>query len=543
MTTVTRSTASPTRHAALGRVLSALLLAGLALVAPAAAQYDNAPPAGRYETGRDAQPYDNGQPAYSYGRDDRNDRNDRGQPPAPYDNFQAGQAAGPYDNTEPAVQPDNAPTGSANGYSYLRMVQGSATLTQAGSNSSGPGEVNQPILIGDSLSVPGRGRAEVVLADHNILRIDGGSEVVFDHLAGSPDGGDRTTVVHLVQGHLQLVVDGQAVGDQLPEIDTPNAAVYIQDPGTYRITSDGGSWSELVVRRGTAQMVTASDRVAVGAGQEATASGERRASLETGQAAGFDSLERWGRQLDDEVQSADLGNVDPSLRYQSASLSRYGHWLDVEGQSYWQPTAVGAEWSPYLEGRWDYTPSGISWVSSEPWGWVPYHYGSWSYLASYGWAWQPGYVFSPAWVYWYWGASHVGWCPIGYYTSFYGPRFGFGFGFHFGVYGWAGGGWGGFNHWNFVDIDHFGHHHLNRFAVPADRLEHRLGRPLGNGIITTDTRRLTPGTWHNPAAVTRVLSNGRPNLPNVTPFVNRQTHLPAPVVHGVSARGPGERMA
>ena len=39
-------------------------------------------------------------------------------------------------------------------------------------------------------------------------------------------------------------------------------------------------------------------------------------------------------------------------------------------------------------------------------------------------------------TYWYWGESYVGWCPTGYYTHFYGNRYG---GFRHGVYGWAGG--------------------------------------------------------------------------------------------------------
>ena len=33
---------------------------------------------------------------------------------------------------------------------------------------------------------------------------------------------------------------------------------------------------------------------------------------------------------------------------------------------------------------------GYTWVSSYPWGWTPYRYGSWTYLSSYGWFWQPG---------------------------------------------------------------------------------------------------------------------------------------------------------
>ena len=34
--------------------------------------------------------------------------------------------------------------------------------------------------------------------------------------------------------------------------------------------------------------------------------------------------------------------------------------------------------------------AGYSWVSPYPWGWTPYHFGSWSYCPGAGWGWQPG---------------------------------------------------------------------------------------------------------------------------------------------------------
>ncbi len=442
------------------------------------------------------------------------------------------------------------------GYGYFRVVEGSAELAQAGTDERDPIEVNQPVLAGDHLWVAGgRSKVEVVLADQNILRVDGNSELVFERLAASADRDDRATVVRLLTGNAQLIVTTDSLGDELPRVETPNASIYPQDYGTYRVTSDEG-WTQLVVRRGTAQVVTDAGSSRVRADEEAVIDDhapDRRADVR--EAGAFDSLERWGRQLDDEYASVDLGSdVDDNLRYQAAPLARYGAWITINGGRYWRPR-VDDSWRPYLQGRWIYTPAGLTWVSSEPWGWVPYHYGSWDNVPGYGWVWQPGYVWSPAWVYWYWGPSYVGWCPTGYYTRYYGPEFGGDVGFRFGVYGWAGGGWDLFDHWSFVSTSYFSysdgyrqgyrdgywdaHRDVRRYAIPIDRgTRHAIER----GIITTDTKPLRPSVWKDPGEPLRVLRGrtGLAELPDVTSFIARtpKPKLPPEVARAVVVEKP-----
>src|SRR5690349_6009085 len=91
-------------------------------------------------------------------------------------------------------------------YGYVRAIEGSATLIPAGTSDRDNAELNQPVLAGDRFIVPGRSRLELVLADRNILRIDGGSELILERLAASPDANDRATVLRLLEGNLQLVV-------------------------------------------------------------------------------------------------------------------------------------------------------------------------------------------------------------------------------------------------------------------------------------------------------------------------------------------------
>jgi hypothetical protein len=446
---------------------------------------------------------------------------------------------------------EDGPAGLAGSYGYLRLVEGSASLSHTGSGGDQPAEparANQPVQTGDQITVPSRGRVEIVLADHDVVRLDGDSRLVLRHLANSADLPAPATELHLEEGNLQLIVADTSVGQQLPTVLTPNAGVYIQAYGSYRITTDRGSFSEVVVRRGTAEVVSQGGDQTVQAGEEAVVDSQRGAGVRA--AGAYDSLESWARQLDQETQAqtrtASASYVDPSLGYEAAPLERYGHWMNVDDQQYWQPDNQDSGWTPYWQGSWDYTPSGMTWVSDEPWGWVPYHYGSWQYLPSYGWAWQPGSVYSPAWVYWYWGPSSAGWCPIGLYTGFYGGVFS---AFRFGIYGWAGGVFSAFAHWHFVPLEHFFGRGWHSFAFGFGAHGFRgdrsfLAAGLPRGLITTSTRGLAPALWRgNPAAALHALERragglGR-GLADVTPFVARQAHLPGAVAQAVAARSVG----
>jgi len=93
-------------------------------------------------------------------------------------------------------------------------------------------------------------------------------------------------------------------------------------------------------------------------------------------------------------------------------LSPHGYWEFVAGFGYvWRPYHVSVSWAPYYRGRWVYTVHGWTWVSTEPWGWITYHYGYWTCTHRWGWVWIPGYTWAPARVTWYWSKGHVGWRP------------------------------------------------------------------------------------------------------------------------------------
>lgn len=93
-------------------------------------------------------------------------------------------------------------------------------------------------------------------------------------------------------------------------------------------------------------------------------------------------------------------------------LDQYGQWFELQPYgNVWQPQAAQS-WRPFADGRWLWTDRGWYWDSSEPYGWVVYHYGYWVFAGASGWVWIPGYDWSPARVQWFVSDRYIGWSPM-----------------------------------------------------------------------------------------------------------------------------------
>jgi len=417
-----------------------------------------------------------------------------------------------------------AQSGMTGSYGYFRTLDGSATLIQAGTNERIEVRANEPILVGDRVFVSDGSRAEIVLSDRNIVRIGANAELGFRALANSGDTDDPASVLELIRGTIQLVVVQDQLGQSYPSVATPNASVRTQGPGSFLIVVDDDRRTEVVAREGRTEVITESEAAEVRAGESLFVEGNRGQNLEFAAAPSIDGLERWGADLSNYAQGEYSEYVDPDLRYSASTLSGYGSWVDYGGGRAWRPR-VATGWAPYRNGRWRYTPSGLFWVSYEPWGWTPSHYGYWDRHASYGWLWYPGQRFAAAHVYWYWGANYSGWIPSGYYWRHYGNRYGSQFGFYYGVYGnIGGGGFGAYRDWTFLPHGRLGDRRQRFYSVNGQDLGRRRGT-LGRGVLFTDSRSLRPDTWRRPndalAGLRRAGSRDGRALADAQPFVDR----------------------
>lgn len=111
--------------------------------------------------------------------------------------------------------------------------------------------------------------------------------------------------------------------------------------------------------------------------------------------------------------SASAAPASVSVSFFHDQLAPHGRW--VAAGTYgncWVPSGVAAGWEPYVDGQWVYSDYGWTWASNDPWGEIPYHYGTWAYVDPYGWVWVPGTVWAPAWVTWAYTDDYVGWAPV-----------------------------------------------------------------------------------------------------------------------------------
>ena len=176
------------------------------------------------------------------------------------------------------------------------------------------------------------------------------------------------------------------------------------------------------------------------------------------------------------------------------ALSPYGDWEYVPryGEC-WVPADVSVGWRPYTVGYWVDTDYGWMWISQDPWGGIPYHYGRWTYDPYYGWVWVPDddLVWAPAWVSWRYSDAYVGWAPL--------P---------------PGAGWGGSgltvslsfvdreiprSGWCFTPVRYFGTRQVRSYLLPTTR----------NVTVFASTRNVTRYTTFNSLPAERGL---RPEL-------------------------------
>ena len=286
--------------------------------------------------------------------------------------------------------------------------------------------LNYPVAGGDNLWVDGDGLAEVDYGAGQ-FRIAGDTNL---HVSRLDEG---QLALFLAEGSLIVRVRVLEPGDAA-RVDAPLAQIDLARPGLYRIdVSPDRSRTTVVVREGEATIAAPAVVQQVLPGQTATLlAGESQADI--GDGAGIDGFDAWSadrdryydrRGQDAYVSRQMVGQVD---------LDDYGSWRsDPDYGPVWFPTAVAADWAPYRYGTWTSLPGwGYTWVDAAPWGYAPFHYGRWAFIAG-RWGWCPGtYVARPIWapamVAWYgggaWGYSATyggpvwGWVPLGWGEPF-----------------------------------------------------------------------------------------------------------------------------
>ena len=319
-----------------------------------------------------------------------------------------------------AAADDDDPPGRVARLNYLR---GSVSFQPAGETDWVPAVVNRPMTTGDRLWADNGARAEMHIGSATI-RLDTNTGFSFLNLD------DRTVQVQLSEGTLNIRVK-RVDPDEILEVDAPNLAFSILQPGQYRIqASEDGNSTIVIVRSGQGEATGGGRTYTVNSGLSGTFTGTDSLQADIYRSADNDEFDSWSQDRD----RHDDGSR--SARYVSHDVVGYedlddnGTWRSVPNYGdIWVPR-VAAGWAPYRDGHWAWiSPWGWTWVDDEPWGYAPFHYGRWVNVEG-SWGWVPGPVavrpvYAPALVAFIGGprfglaisvgggGGDVGWFPLG----------------------------------------------------------------------------------------------------------------------------------
>jgi hypothetical protein len=311
----------------------------------------------------------------------------------------------------------------------LSHTDGAVSFQPAGTDDWLDAVVNRPMTTGDKLWADQDARAELHLGSAS-LRI--GSTTGFNFLNLT----DSITQIQITEGSLRVRVKRLDENETF-EIDTPNVAVSILRPGTYRVNvNEAGDTTVVSVRGGEGEVTGGGQAYTVNADQTATFAGTDQLNADVEDYAGDDDFDNWCNERDHrEDHSASIRYVSPDVvGYED--LDDYGGWRPVpEYGTVWFPHTTIVGWAPYRYGHWVYiAPWGYTWVEDEAWGFAPFHYGRWVTVGGV-WGWVPAPapvvgvayvrpVYAPALVAWVGGPGFavgvgvgagvsVGWFPLG----------------------------------------------------------------------------------------------------------------------------------
>jgi hypothetical protein len=268
----------------------------------------------------------------------------------------------------------------------LGYTTGTVSFSPGGESDWVRATINRPLSTGDRLWAEAGGRAEIQVGGA-MIRMNAGTGVSVINLD------DRIAQLQLTQGVLNVRV--RRLGpDQVFEIDTPNLAFTIRQPGEYRIEVDpDGDATTIYVRQGRGEVYGEGASYVIDSRQPYRFTGTNLSDYRYVDQLRADEFDRWSGDRDRRY------DMSASARYVSQDVVGYqdldanGTWrADAAYGNVWFPNRVATGWAPYRDGHWAWVdPWGWTWIDDAPWGFAVSHYGRWTSIRG-AWGWVPGPV-------------------------------------------------------------------------------------------------------------------------------------------------------
>ncbi|MBI5897327.1 MAG: hypothetical protein HZB24_15420 [Desulfobacterales bacterium] len=384
----------------------------------------------------------------------------------------------------------------------LSFVDGEVSFYRPGAPDWVEAQVNTPLAPGDQVYTGSPGNIELQIGARAYVRGWANTQIGLEN--HEPDFLQFKVTSGYVAFDLRDLPRGNTV-----EVDTPNAAFTINNPGYCRVNVDGERTTFITRKGGSAVATPVGGRsLTIAPSEELVLDGTSDPAISSYAAPPLDVWDQWNYdRTNDLIEAVSARYVSPEA-YGTDDLDRNGTWRVVPTYgSVWIPGGVPAGWAPYSDGTWIMDPYyGWTWVDRAPWGWAPYHYGRWVSVSGY-WAWAPGPVlvrpvYAPALVAFMGGpglsvsmscgsAPTVGWVALGWgepCVPWWGhPGF---------IHRPWWGGWGGPHMVNDVVVHH-GH------VVHVDDIHHYHHMKMGRGVMAVQEKYFGRGPMH-PTHVDRV---------------------------------------
>ena len=313
------------------------------------------------------------------------------------------------------AQTEGNPPGRA---ARLSVIEGQVSFQPSGENDWSEATLNYVMTTGDRIYTYDGGRAEIEVGPWAV-RLAQDTDLTMANLA------DQFMQLGVGQGSVRVAVYQMPPGNTV-EIATPNGALTISGPGSYRVDVDPNNGTRVIVNRGSLQVTGGGGNQTINAGQAAQLTGTGPIQINLLALPAPDSFDQWCSQRDRRLEAVRYRQYVNPYTPGVEDLDAYGVWSQVPQYGpVWYPSGVAVGWVPYRLGHWAWVePWGWTWVGAEPWGFCPYHYGRWA-LIGVRWGWVPGPVtvapwYSPALVAFVGGVSIgfgfgavAAWFPLG----------------------------------------------------------------------------------------------------------------------------------
>ena len=297
----------------------------------------------------------------------------------------------------------------------LSFVEGQVRIAQGSQLLADPALQNTPLFEGTQVLTSEDGRAELQLDDGSVIRVSPNSSLTLSVLRS----GDAE--IDLESGLAYFELHSEGAAGQI-QVRFGDSVVTASGFTVMRVNLDNPP-GELAVFSGNAHLERGNTlQLDLHGGESVALNGADPSQSNVVEIIEPDSWDAWNSDRDQALMSAETARTGAANSMPDKNnpawndLDANGNWYDVPSQGFvWSPyDAANPGWDPYGNGHWMWTPSfGYIWISGDPWGYMPFQCGAWSFYNDFGWGWAPG-MCQP-----WWGGNggwlyNIGFAPGGY---------------------------------------------------------------------------------------------------------------------------------